>query len=100
MENIQPGAATLALPPILDLTAAAALLEEFLTQRGQPLRVNAGDVQRLGGQCLQVLLAARAAWAADEQALHLDDCSEEFLAALDLLGVASKKLTYCKEMSS
>ena len=100
MENSQTDAATLALPPILDLTAAATVLEEFLTRRGKPLRVNAGDVQRLGGQCLQVLLAARAAWAADEQALHLDDCSEEFLAALGLLGAAPKTLTYCKEIPS
>lgn len=98
MENIHPGAHILALPPILDLTAASALLENFLTLRGHPLSLNAGAVQRLGGQCLQVLLAARAAWSADEQDLNLGDCSEDFLAALDLLGVAPKTLTYCKEM--
>ena len=98
MENIPPGARTLALPPILDLTAASTLLENFLTLRGRPLSLNAADVQRLGGQCLQVLLAARAAWAADEQDLHLGDCSEDFLAALGLLGVAPKTLTYCKEL--
>ena len=100
MENTHSGTATLALPPILDLTAAAAVLENFLTRRGKPLSVNAAEVQRLGGQCLQVLLCARAAWAADEQELRLDSCSEEFLAALDLLGVPPKILTYCKEIPS
>jgi chemotaxis protein CheX len=98
MENIHPGADVLALPAILDLTAAAALLENFLTLRGRPLNMHAGDVQRLGGQCLQVLLAARTAWAADEQDLNLHDCSEDFLAALNLFGVAQNTLTYCKEM--
>ncbi len=98
MENTHPGADVLALPAILDLTAAATLLENFLTLRGRPLDMHAGDVQRLGGQCLQVLLAARTAWAADEQDLNLHDCSEDFLAALNLLGVVPKTLTYCKEM--
>ncbi|MDD2796145.1 STAS domain-containing protein [Acidocella sp.] len=98
MDHIHPGADTLALPPILNLTAAAALLENLLTLRGRPLSLNAGDVQRLGAQCLQVLLAARAAWAADEQELSLADCSEDFLTTLNLFGVAPKSLTYCKEL--
>jgi chemotaxis protein CheX len=94
-ENFETG---LELPPVLDLVAASALLEAFLTRRGQALTVNGSDVERLGGQCLQVMLAARAAWAADGQELVLENCSEDFAAALELLGVTEQKLTYRKEM--
>lgn len=88
------------LPPVLDLTAAAALLEAFLARRGHALAIDGGNVQRLGGQCLQVMLAARAAWAADDQDLSFENCSGELLAALELLGVAAERLTYRKEISA
>jgi chemotaxis protein CheX len=78
---------TLELPPVLDIVAATGLLEAFLARRGQALAVEAGAVQRLGGQCLQVLLAARAAWAADGVSLSLQNLSEDFFATLELLGV-------------
>jgi chemotaxis protein CheX len=80
------------LPPVLDLVAAPGLLEAFLARRGQVLAVEGGAVQRLGAQCLQVLLAARAAWAADGLALQVRNMSEEFSATLSLLGVAPADL--------
>jgi chemotaxis protein CheX len=95
-ENIKNG---LELPPVLDLVAASALLEAFLERRGQALVVDGGGVQRLGAQCLQVLLAARAAWEADDLALEMENCSEDFLATLELLGVAQQTLTYRKELT-
>jgi chemotaxis protein CheX len=87
------------LPPVLDLTAASGLLEAFTERRGQVLVVDGAGVQRLGAQCLQVLLAARAAWEADGQTLRVENCSDDFLASLDLMGVAPEALTYLKELA-
>jgi chemotaxis protein CheX len=84
----------LELPSILDLIAAPGLLEAFTSRRGTALTVDAGGVQRLGAQCLQVLLAARAAWAADGQPLMWESLSEEFSASLELLGVTPDDLTH------
>ncbi len=98
MEKLQEEMCVLVLPEILDIVAASTLLEEFLALRGQALSIDAGRVKRLGGQCLQVLLAARAAWVADDHELHLENFSDDFRATIDLLGVDLKTLTYCKEL--
>ncbi|MDD2705809.1 MAG: STAS domain-containing protein [Acidocella sp.] len=84
----------LELPPVLDLIAAPGLLEAFIGRRGQRLEVDGASVQRLGAQCLQILLAARAAWAADGLTLLVENLSEDFSAALELLGVAPADLTH------
>ncbi|WP_297491521.1 STAS domain-containing protein [Acidocella sp.] len=84
----------LELPTILDLIAAPGLLEAFISRRGRALAVDAGAVQRLGAQCLQVLLAARAAWVADGMALALENPSDEFSATLELLGASPRDLTH------
>ena len=49
----------LMLDPILDLKAAASLQAAILAHRGQALELDASAVQRLGAQCLQVLLSAQ-----------------------------------------
>lgn len=95
----------LELPAVLDLVAAHGLLEAFTARRGQALTVEAGAVQRLGAQCLQILLAARAAWAADGLELRLENPSPEFSAALELMGVtpdglAHHALTQDKELTA
>ncbi len=84
----------LELPSILDLVAAPTLHEAFINRRGEALAVDAGGVQRLGAQCLQVLLAARAAWVADGHTLQLENPSEEFFTTLELLGAAPEDLTH------
>ncbi|RRN60648.1 STAS domain-containing protein, partial [Caulobacter sp. 602-1] len=61
-------AAAIALPETLDLKAAAPLKAAFLERRGTAITVEADQVRRLGGLCLQVLLAARKAWDQDGQA--------------------------------
>lgn len=62
---------TVVLPAKLDIRAAGALQTEMLGLRGGPLTLDATAVERLGGLCLQVLLSARATWAADGQPLRL-----------------------------
>lgn len=84
----------LELPSILDLIAAPVLHEAFTGRRGTALAVDASGVRRLGAQCLQVLLAARAAWAADGMTLAMDHLSDEFTATLELLGAAREDLTH------
>jgi len=42
----------------LDLAAAKPLWTELVATRAQPIEIDASNVERLGGLCLQVLLAA------------------------------------------
>jgi chemotaxis protein CheX len=86
----------LQLPNILDVKAASALQQQFLNRRGNPLQVDASQVERLGGLCLQVLLAAQAAWAADGETLSYEGPSPELLAGLDVFGVKPDALIFQK----
>jgi chemotaxis protein CheX len=76
----------LALPALLDRTAAPALAASLLAARGAAVRLNGASVQRLGGQCLQVLLAGCRAWAADGLEFVIAEGSAEFIEELALLG--------------
>ncbi len=82
----EQGASALRLEAILDLKAAGALHRDLLLHRGQDLVLDASDVNRLGGQCLQVLLAAVFAWRADGKSFSFDRPSAAFIQALDLFG--------------
>jgi len=86
----------LRLPETLDLVAAAPLREEILRRRGAPLDLDGSAVERFGGLCLQVLLAAQAAWAADGQAFRLTALSEPLIDGLRTLG-AWTALAGCTE---
>lgn len=77
---------TLVLADTLDITAAGDLHKALMAARGGPLTLEASAVRRIGGQCLQVLLAGRAAWAADGQSFELREPSTELLDGLALLG--------------
>lgn len=79
----------LELPEVLDLKAAAPLAAEFLAHRGGELSVDASRVQRLGGQCLQVLLSAAMTWKADELPFALVNPSDDFLGGLARLGISA-----------
>ena len=63
-----------------------ALAAELLAARGKPAILDASGVQRLGAQCLQILLAARALWSSDGQPWRLVDPSPEFADAVALMG--------------
>ena len=81
-----PGAASVTLVDNLDLTAAAPLKAALLAARGAPLSLDASGVRRLGAQCLQVLLAARAEWSGAGLEWRITDPSPEFAEAARLLG--------------
>lgn len=77
----------LELPEVLDIKAAAPLVAAFLERRGAEILVDAAHVEKLGGQCLQVLLSAAFTWKADELPFAIVEPSAAFLDALALLGV-------------
>ena len=54
--------------------------------------VDASQVERLGGQCLQVLLSAVASWSHDGCALTFINESQEFVEGLKLLGMSPNAL--------
>ncbi|VVT32441.1 Chemotaxis protein CheX (modular protein) [Rhizobium sp. EC-SD404] len=76
------------LPTVLDLNAASPLRDRLLARRGTPLALDASRVERIGGQCLQVLLAARNAWQRDGASFSIDRPSDGFLNAVRQMGFA------------
>lgn len=76
----------LTLAPVLDLNAAVALRDEILAARGMPLAVDASRVERLGAQCLQVLLSARGTWQRENREFAVEGPSAAFSASAALLG--------------
>lgn len=88
----------LLLPAILDLKAAAPLAAALLDRRGADIMVDAGEVQRLGGQCLQILLSAQIGWAEDARVMVIENASPEFCSAIDLFG-ARAALSFSPKVS-
>jgi chemotaxis protein CheX len=79
---------TFVLGDSLDMTAAGPLATELLGRRGQPVTLDASQVRRIGGQCLQVLLSAKATWAADGADFQIVEPSSEFAEGLALMGAS------------
>lgn len=77
----------IALATELDIKAANPLAAEFLAARGKDISVNASQVDRIGGQCLQVLLSAAVTWAADGAELRLVAPSPAFADAVATAGL-------------
>jgi chemotaxis protein CheX len=84
---------TLVLAEALDVRAAGPLLQEVRGRRGSPVELDASRVERLGGQCLQVLLAAEAAWAVDGHAFQISNASTAFKDGCALMGAAALAAT-------
>ena len=83
-------ATALSLESVLDLSAAQRLKVLLTEHRGEGLQVDAGEVQRLGGLCLQILLAAHRAWTEDGHAFAIGPPSEAFTSALRLFGAVDR----------
>src|SRR5437868_1360870 len=78
--------ALVSLIPVLDLQAAEPLRAELMSLRGRPLEIDASQVSRLGGLCLQVLMSARKIWAEDGVALTVNQPSPSFSEQLTAFG--------------
>ncbi|MGO9007123.1 MAG: STAS domain-containing protein [Beijerinckiaceae bacterium] len=83
----------LVLPSILDLKAALPLVEHLLPLRGSDLLLDASKVERLGGQCLQVLVSAAATWQADGFTLVFVKPSDALIEGLAVLGAKLEDLS-------
>lgn len=77
---------TIVAEEMLDLQGAAALAEALRERRGKPVTLDTARVRHAGAAALQVLLAARAAWAADGQDFTLAQPSPALAAAIRLMG--------------
>ena len=80
---------TISLEATLDLGAARRLLNEVRGTLGHQLEIDASQVERIGGLCLQVLLAAKAAWHADQTGFRILNPSESFLDGMNLMAAGA-----------
>ena len=87
------GFAIVRLRPVLNVTSAMATARQFLELRGRNIRVDASQVQHLGGQTVQILLSACRSWAEDGNAFAIAECSEKFIDDLKLFGFAPHQFT-------
>jgi chemotaxis protein CheX len=78
----------LQLAETLDLVAAKPLAQSLIERRGASIVIDASSVQRVGAQCVQVLLSAASTWAADGHSLAVVNRSQGFVEGLELLGIA------------
>ena len=85
--------AAIALPENLDLKAAAPLKAALVERRGAAIEIEADKVRRLGGLCLQVLLAGRKAWEQDGQVFSIKGPSEAFVETIRLFGAEGAHLS-------
>ncbi len=81
-----PSPSVLKLDPVLDMAAAAPLRVALTQRRGGDLDLDGGEVQRLNGLCLQVLLSAAKTWDADGVRLRLVEPSEPLMQTLRTTG--------------
>ena len=75
------------LPSELDIKAAAPLAAGLIAARGADLVLNASQVERVGAQCLQVMLSAAATWRADGLELTVAEPSPAFADAVHTAGL-------------
>jgi chemotaxis protein CheX len=81
---------SLTLGPVLDLRAAAPLRAALLERRGEAMEIDASAVERLGGLCLQVLMAAQHSWAEDGLPFAISGPSDAFREAARLFGASGR----------
>lgn len=77
----------IALAEVLDMKAASALAADLLAARGRNVALDGSAVQRLGAQCLQVMMSARATWDKEGASLQIINPSHDLIEGLELLGV-------------
>ncbi|MCJ8506381.1 STAS domain-containing protein [Rhizobium lemnae] len=80
-------AETLKLAKVLDLNEASNLHGTLISLRGKDVAIDASGVERVGVQCVQVLLAAANAWERDSKSLVIDKVSDAFRKTMQLIGI-------------
>jgi len=77
----------LALPEVLDICEAAPLAAGLLAARGNQMVIDASRVEKVGAQCMQVLLSAHATWLRDGAPFNISNPSRGFVDGLEMLGI-------------
>lgn len=85
--------ANIDLPAMMDITAAGPLAGSILQHRGKDVTVDASGVERMGAQCLQVLLSAAATWSQDGMEFKVTGPSPAFAEALETAGLGMDHLS-------
>lgn len=80
-------AGSITLPTELDIKAAVPLAAQLLAARGRDVVLDASQIERVGAQCLQVLLSAAATWSADRARLTVQEPSPAFADAIRTAGL-------------
>lgn len=83
---------SLQLAPALDFNEASELRGKLLAMRGKPLTVDASKVEKVGAQCMQVLMAGAKAWEEDKQPFSVTEPSEAFQKFTQLIGIDIEQL--------
>lgn len=78
---------SLKLPAVLDLNEASNLKANLMSLRGGSVAIDASGVERVGAQCVQILMAGAKAWEADKKPFSFVKASDAFLKTLQLIGV-------------
>lgn len=81
------------LPAVMDITAASPLAGEILLHRGKDVTLDASGVERMGAQCLQVLLSAAFTWSHDGMHLEVANPSRQFAEALETAGLGTDNIS-------
>lgn len=77
----------LKLAAILDLNEASELRGKLVSMRGSAIEIDASGVDRVGAQCMQVLMAGAKAWEEDKHSFSFAKASEAFLKTAQLIGI-------------
>ncbi|KEQ05779.1 MULTISPECIES: STAS domain-containing protein [Pseudorhizobium] len=98
MATKKAASGSLKLSPVLDLTEASALHGTLMSMRGRNVTIDASEVERVGVQCVQVLIAGARAWQADKKSYVVDKSSDAFAKTMQLIGIDTDLLV-AKEIS-
>jgi chemotaxis protein CheX len=77
----------LSLAKVLDLNEATALHGKLMSMRGNDISIDASAVERVGAQCVQVLLAAAKSWEDDKKSFSIAKVSNAFTKTMQLIGI-------------
>jgi chemotaxis protein CheX len=78
---------SLKLVSVLDLNEASVLHGQLTNMRGSDLTIDASGVERVGVQCVQVLMAAANAWEEDKKEFVFEKVSDAFRKTMQLIGI-------------
>jgi chemotaxis protein CheX len=81
------GPENLKLAAVLDLNEASVLHGKLISMRGSDIVLDASDVDRVGVQCAQVLVAGARAWKEDKKSFVVEKASDAFEKTMQLIGI-------------